>query len=144
MAYQAAQARLGDRGFLSTDITVRDLLFDRGDRHHVFPRKHLQRKGLSRAEYNQIANCVIAQPEINIAIGDTAPEIYFAQLSQQVDGGEKLYGGIVERDLLRENLIGNCLPNCLLDGHVAGYEDFLAERRRLRSFRIKTWFDVLS
>jgi hypothetical protein len=42
IAYQAAQARLGDKGFLSTDITVRDLLLNRGDKHHVFPRKHLK------------------------------------------------------------------------------------------------------
>ena len=143
-AYQAAQARLGDRGFLSTDITVRDLLLNRGDRHHVFPRKHLQKKGLSRGQYNQIANFVIAQSEINIAIGDTAPEIYFAQIAQQVDGGERRYGGIVERDRLRENLTENCLPECLLDGEVPDYDAFLAERRRLMALRIKTWFEVLS
>ena len=144
VAYQAAQARLGDRGFLSTDITVRDLLLNHGDRHHVFPRKHLQQKGLNRGRYNQIANFVIAQSEINIAIGDTAPEIYFARLAQQVQGGQRRYGGIVERERLRENLTENCLPGRLADGMVPSYDDFLAERRRLMALKIKAWFEVLS
>jgi Uncharacterized conserved protein len=69
IAYLAAQARLGDKGFLSKDITVRDLLLNRGDKHHIFPRRYLQQQGLSRGQYNQIANFVMAQSEINIAMG---------------------------------------------------------------------------
>jgi hypothetical protein len=144
VAYQAAQARLGDRGFLSTDITVRDLLLNRGDKHHVFPRKHLQRQGLSRGRYNQIANFVIAQSEINIAIGDKAPERYFAEIADQVNGGGKPYGGITDAGRLRENYAQNCLPASLLDGEVPDYDDFLAERRDLMALRIKEWFEVLS
>ena len=96
IAYLAAQARLGDRGFLSSGITVRDLLLNRGDKHHVFPRKHLQRAGMTRSSYNQIANFVMAQSEINIAIGHKAPELYFAELREQVNGGNKCYGGITD------------------------------------------------
>ena len=144
IAYQAAQARLGDKGFLSTDITVRDLLLNRGDKHHVFPRKHLQRQGLSRSRYNQIANFVISQSEINIAIGDKAPEKYFAEIADQTNGGSRRYGGITETERLRENFAQNCLPVCLLDGEVPDYDDFLAERRRLMALRIKEWFRVLS
>lgn len=144
LAYQAAQARLGDRGFLSTEITVRDLLLNRGDRHHVFPRKHLQKQGLTRGRYNQIANFVIAQSEINIAIGDKPPEIYFAEIVKQINGGKQCYGGILERDRLRENLAQNCLPVCLLNGEVPSYEDFLSERRRLMALKIKVWFERLS
>jgi len=144
IAYQAAQARLGDRGFLSTDITIRDLLLNRGDKHHVFPRKYLQQQGLSRGRYNQIANFVIAQSEINIAIGDKAPDTYFGQIVEQVNGGPKRYGGITDRELLQENFAQNCLPACLLDGEVPEYDEFLAERRRLMALRINTWFEVLS
>ena len=144
LAYQAAQARLGDRGFLSTNITVRDLLLNRGDRHHVFPRKHLQKQGLTRGRYNQIANFVIAQSEINIAIGDTPPETYFTQLMEQVNGGDQRYGGIIERARLRENLLDNCLPERLIDGDVPDYDEFLAERRDLISLKIKAWFEALS
>lgn len=144
IAYQAAQARLGDKGFLSTDITVRDLLLNRGDKHHVFPRKHLKGKGLSRGRYNQIANFVIAQSEINIAIGDKAPERYFSEIAEQVSGGQKRYGGITDPDRLRENYEQNCLPECLVRGEVPSYDGFLAERRRLMALRIKHWFEVLS
>ena len=144
IAYQAAQARLGDKGFLSTDITVRDLLLNRGDKHHVFPRRHLQKQGLSRGRYNQIANFVIAQSEINIAIGDKAPEVYFGDIAGQVTGGVKRYGGIAEPERLRENFAHNCLPASMIDGEVPEYDDFLAERRRLMALRIKEWFEVLS
>jgi hypothetical protein len=73
MCYLAAQVKLGDKGFLSRDITVRDLLLNRSDVHHVFPRNHLKAQGLSRGRYNQIANFVLAQSEINIAIGTSHP-----------------------------------------------------------------------
>jgi hypothetical protein len=147
IAYQAAQARLGDRGFLSSDITVRDLLLNRGDKHHVFPRKHLQRGGASRSSYNQIANFVMAQSEINIAIGDKAPEIYFAELLEQVNGevngGPKRYGGITDAAELRANLVMNCLPTSLLDGDPLDYDGFLVERRRLMAEKIRQWVAVL-
>ena len=68
LVYQAAQTKLGDHGFLSRDITVRDLLLNRSDVHHVYPRNHLKKQGLTRGRYNQIANFVLAQSEINIAL----------------------------------------------------------------------------
>jgi hypothetical protein len=144
IAYQAAQARLGDKGFLSTDITVRDLLLNRGDKHHVFPRKHLKKQGLSRGRYNQIANFVIAQSEINIAIGDKSPEVYFDQIKEQVNGGKRRYGGITDEITLRQNLAENCIPLSMLDEQQPDYDTFLAERRRLMGLRIKQWFEVLS
>jgi hypothetical protein len=143
IAYQAAQARLGDRGFLSAGITVRDLLLNRGDKHHVFPRKHLQRAGATRSSYNQIANFVMAQSEINIAIGDKAPEAYFTELREQVNGGPTRYGGISDPAELRANLVMNCLPTTLLHGDLPAYEDFLVERRRLMAEKIRQWVEVL-
>jgi hypothetical protein len=68
LTYKAAQAKLGDKGFLSRDITVRDLLLNRNDAHHVFPKNYLKKQGLQRGRYNQIANFVLAQSEINIAL----------------------------------------------------------------------------
>jgi hypothetical protein len=143
IAYQAAQARLGDRGFLSSGITVRDLLINRGDKHHVFPRKYLQRGGASRSSYNQIANFVMAQSEINIAIGDKAPEVYFGELRKQMNGGPKRYGGITDAEELRANLVMNCLPMSLLDGEPLDYVAFLVERRRLMAEKIRQWVAVL-
>lgn len=144
IAYQAAQVRLGNKGFLSTDITVRDLLLNRGDKHHIFPRKHLQKQGLPRGRYNQIANFVIAQSEINIAIGDKAPERYFGELVEQVAGGAKRYGGISDEATLWANLAENCVPANVLDGQPLDYERFLTERRKLMAEKIRQWFEVLS
>ena len=45
IAYQAAQVNAGDQGFLSSHITVSSLMQNQGDKHHFFPRKHLQRLG---------------------------------------------------------------------------------------------------
>ena len=143
-AFQAAQAYLGDRGFLSKAITVRDLLVNKGDRHHVFPRKYLQKQGLNPGRYNQIANFVIAQSEINIAIGDTPPVTYFGELTDQVHGGPKRYGGITDEAELRRNLGENCIPSHMLKDAVPSYDDFLDERRRLMALRIKKWFEKLS
>jgi hypothetical protein len=143
LAYKAAQVKLVDKGFLSRDITVHALLMNRSDMHHVFPRNHLKKQGLARGRYNQIANFVLAQSEINIAIGDRAPEVYFKELAQQCAGGAKKYGGITDLDEMRANLRMNCLPESLLEGTIPAYDDFLEERRKLMALRIKTWFEVL-
>ena len=143
IAFLAAQAFLGDKGFLSKAITVRDLLLHSGDKHHIFPRKYLQRLGLSRSQYNQIANLAITQSEINIAIGDTPPEKYFSELLDQANGGPIRYGGITDMETLRENFEQNALPDYLLRGHVPDYETFLKDRRQLMAQRIKKWFESL-
>jgi len=115
----------------------------RGDKHHIFPRRYLQRQGLNRGRYNQIANFVMAQSEINIAIGDKPPEVYFREIAEQVNGGPKRYGGITDPETLRQNFEENCLPTSLLDGQVPDYETFLAERRRRMALYTKHWFEVL-
>ncbi len=143
LAYQAAQVKLADKGFLSRDISVRDLILNRSDVHHVYPRNHLKKKGLSRGKYNQIANFVLAQSEINISIGDRAPEIYFKEMRDQCNGGNKKYGGITSLEELQANLRMSCLPVSLLDDQVPDYDDFLAERRKLMALKIKTWFNAL-
>ena len=143
LCYKAAQVKLNDRGFLSRDITVTDLLLNRADVHHVYPRQYLKDIGLSRGTYNQIANYVIAQSEINIAIGAKAPDIYFAELMEQCNGGVRKYGGIKDRDELLINLDMNCIPVSMLDGEIKEFGDFLAERRILMSLKIQKWFDTL-
>lgn len=143
LAFRAAQVKLGDKGFLSRDITVRDLVMNRSDVHHVYPRNYLKKQGLSRGRYNQIANFVLAQSEINIAIGDKPPERYFAELVEQCNGGGKRYGGINSLEEMRVNLRMNCLPEELLEGVVPAYGEFLETRRMLMAQKIKTWFEVL-
>ena len=142
-AFKAAQARLGDTGFLSRDIKALDLLLNRTDVHHIYPRNHLKKQQLSRGQYNQIANFALTQSEINIAIGDRAPEVYFKQLAEQCNGGPKVYGSITDIDEMRKNLRLNCVPETMLDGDVPSYPEFLRTRRRLMAARLRTWFNSL-
>jgi len=143
LVYQAAQVKLGDCGFLSRDITARDLLLNHSDVHHVYPKNHLRKQGLTRSRYNQIGNYVLAQSEINIAIGDKAPEVYFKELADQCNGGKKKYGGITDEAAMRANFRMNCLPEALLDGAIPAYDDFLDQRRKLMALKIKTYFEGL-
>lgn len=142
--YRAAQVCMGDKGFLSRDITVRDLLLNRSDVHHVYPKNFLKAKHqLSRGRYNQIANFVVAQSEINIAIGDKDPRVYFSELAAQSSGGTRKYGGISDRTEMVANLRANCLPESLLEGTIPDYEAFLRERRQLMAQKMKVWFQAL-
>lgn len=42
--FLAAQVKFNDKGFLSRDITVQDMIAQRGDIHHIFPREYLKMK----------------------------------------------------------------------------------------------------
>lgn len=143
LVYQAAQVKLGDKGFLSRDITVLDLILNRCDVHHVYPKRFLKSQGLARGRYNQIANFVLAQSEINIAIGDKPPTTYFKELMEQCNGGRRKFGGITDERELRTNLRMNSLPDSLIDGTIPEYDDFLEQRRRLMALKIRSWFESL-
>jgi hypothetical protein len=143
LCYQAAQAKLGDKGFLSRDIKVTDLLLNRADVHHVYPRQYLKGQNLTKGTYNQIANYVVAQSEINIAIGSKAPIDYFKELAEQCNGGTKKYGGITDKAEMVVNLAMNCIPASTLDGDIKDFSAFLEERRKLMALKIRDWFEVL-
>ncbi|NNN20969.1 MAG: DUF262 domain-containing protein [Acidimicrobiales bacterium] len=143
IAFKAAQVKLGDKGFLSRDITVQDLLMNRGDWHHIFPREYLKKQNLARGRYNQIANFALTQSEINIAIGMKSPNDYFEELNKQCNGGEKKYGGITDENELRSNLKVSCIPEEMLDGDIPAYDDFLEIRRTHMALKIKVWFESL-
>ena len=104
---------------------------NRSDMHHVYPKKHLKTQGLARGRYNQIANFVLAQSEINIVIGDKPPEKYFKDLIEQCDGGKKKYGGITDIKLMRANLKAHCIPEAMIKGEIPTFSIFLEERRKL-------------
>ena len=75
--FLASQVKANDRGFLSKDVLVSDLISLRGDIHHLFPKDYLKKNGLDRGKYNQIANYVYMQSEINIKVGNKPPKDYF-------------------------------------------------------------------
>jgi len=142
-AFQAAQIKLSDKGFLSRDISVRELIEVKSDVHHLFPRDYLKKKGFTRGLYNQVANYVITQNEINIAIGNKEPADYFSKLLDQCQGGPKLYGNITDLNELKENYQMNCIPEGMENMNVENYQEFLVERRKLMAQKIKEYFKSL-
>jgi len=140
LVYQAAQVKHTDKGFLSRDITAMDLLLNRVDVHHLFPRQYLKDKGLQRGRYNQIANYALAQSEINIAVGAKAPKIYFSELLEQCNGGKKKYGGITDLNELKENLREQAIPEGIFNDLADDYDQFLIERRKLMAAKLKDYF----
>ena len=141
--FQAAQVKANDKGFLSRDITVRELLEIKSDVHHVFPRDYLKRHGAKSGQYNQIANYAVAQSEINIAIGNKEPRVYFGELFEQCRGGTKKYGNITNMDELRANLRMHCIPESVREMTAEDYPAFLVARRKLMAQKLKAYFESL-
>lgn len=140
--FLAAQVKMNDKGFLSKDITVQDLISLKGDVHHIYPKNYLKKLGYNRGAYNQIANYVMAQSEINIAIGDKEPIKYFSELKEQCNGGKIKYGAIQDINVLKQNLEMHCIPLEILEKNFE-YEEFLKERRKLMAMKIKNYFNSL-
>lgn len=139
----AAQIKTNDRGFLSTDITVGNMISHRGDIHHLFPREYLKANGFERGDYNQIANFVYAQSEINIKVGKKSPKEYMGEVIKQTQGSKLKYGGILDRETLTENLQQNCIPDGFEKMELGDYERFLKERRKLMAKKIKEYYHSL-
>ena len=140
----ASQVKKNSRGFLSTDITVRNMLSGLGDIHHIYPRSYLKTKfNMPKATYNQVANYVYTEQPINLAIGNTPPHTYFKELKEQCDTREPKYGGIYDLSNLRKNLAENAIPDSVLDGRKLDYKKFLASRRKLIANSIRDYYKSL-
>lgn len=138
--FLASQVKTNDRGFLSTDVTVSDLVSIKGDIHHLFPRDFLKKNGLERGKYNQIANYVYMQSEINIKVGNKAPKDYFSNVIFDIQNGKPLVSGIENMNDLFQNLKDNCIPQSIINSEFADYDNFLLERRKLMAEKIKNYY----
>ncbi len=138
--FLAAQIKNGDKGFLSKDINIETLLEHRGDIHHIFPKAYLKQNGLTRGKYNQIANYVYMQSEINIKVGKKPPKVYMNEVLEQVKNNEFVYGAITSEADLENNLAMNCIPKTIFDMTIDDYETFLASRRALMVEKIKDYY----
>lgn len=138
--FLASQVKTNDRGFLSTDVTVSDLVSIKGDIHHLFPRDFLKKNGLERGKYNQIANYVYMQSEINIKVGNKAPKDYFSNVIFDIQNGKPLVSGIENMHDLFQNLKDNCIPQSIINSEFADYDNFLFERRKLMAEKIKNYY----
>jgi hypothetical protein len=141
--YLAAQVRASDKGFLSRDITVQDLITHKGDVHHLFPKNYLKKQGFLRGKYNQIANYVVMQSEINIAIGDRAPADYFKELDTQCRTRCTKYGAVIDSEEMKANFAQHCIPDGMDHVTAVQFEPFLQERRYLMAAKIRTYYEGL-
>lgn len=134
LTFLASQVKANDKGFLSKDISVRELIEHRGDIHHLFPKDYLKKNGLNKGQYNQIANYVYMQSEINIKIGNKSPKDYFELIKQQS------ISGISNEQEFLENLKVNCIPPEIIQMNIEDYQDFLSLRRKLMAQKIKEYY----
>ena len=141
--FLASQVKGNDKGFLASDHTVQNLLEGFSHIHHVFPRNYLKKTGLARSRYNQIANYVVMQGEINIAIGDQPPSTYFRELRRQCENGTSRYGGITKADQLRANMEAHCIPQGMDEVGIDDYNGFLQRRRFLMAGKIRDYYKRL-
>ena len=145
LVYLMAQVKKGARGFLSSQINVQSLIEQRGDIHHIFPKKYLQKNGVNnRKDYNQIANYVYTQSEINIKIKDDAPCTYMGKMKLQVEGQGTFYGSITTQEDLEKNLAENCVPVEFMDMDIFDFPVFLDQRRTLMAKYIRSYYENLT
>ena len=139
--YLMAQVHSHDKGFLSKDISIEALIANRGDIHHLFPQKYLQNNGHNlRNDYNQIANYVMTQSEINIRIKDDAPNVYMKKVLDQIDNQDPYIGAITTKEGLEESFKQNCIPEEFVNYTVENYFEFLQQRRYLMAQKIKEYY----
>ena len=138
--YLVAQVKAHDRGFLSAQVDVESMLENRGDIHHLFPKNYLTKHSIPQAQYNQIANYVFLQQEINIKIGDKAPDAYMKGVYEQCCTKQPVYGCITDEDELRRNLTQNCIPDGFESMSIGDYDRFLEERRKLMAQKIRNYY----
>jgi len=147
--FLAAQVKANDRGFLSKDVLVGDLISLRGDIHHLFPKdylknpENLKNNGLDRSKYNQIANYVYMQSEINIKVGKKSPKDYFEIITTQMQDNNKQVSGISTYEELLDNLQMNAVPTDIMQMSFDDYNDFLTARRKLMATKIKGYYHSL-
>ncbi len=138
--FLASQVKANDRGFLSKDVSVSDLISLRGDIHHLFPKDYLKKNGLDRSKYNQIANYVFMQSEINIKVGNKPPKEYFDLIKNQMIENNRLVSGLSTEKELLDNLRMNCIPVELMEMTISDYQDFLSLRRKLMANKMKEYY----
>lgn len=139
--YLESQIHDADDALFTCGYKVNDLITVIGDVHHIFPKKYLIKNGVNeKSKYNQIANYTYLDTQVNKAVRDDSPNIYFSKVFEQCETGIAVYGNITDKALLLKNLQQNCIPETILQMEHTNYEEFLAERRKLMAKKIKKYY----
>ena len=139
--FLAAQVHLNCNSLLMNGIKVSDLITVAGDIHHIFPRAYLKKNGIdSKTKYNQVANYIYLDTQVNKAISDDAPCNYFSKAFMQCETKAIELGNICNLSQLNENLQENCIPLSVKNMDASSYEEFLTERRKLMASMMKRYY----
>lgn len=142
--FVAAQINLNCNSMLMNGTKVSDLITISGDVHHIFPRAYLKSNGVdNKTKYNQVANYIYLDTQVNKAISDDAPCVYFTKAKQQCETKEIVLGNISDAELLESNLAENCIPSNIDSMDVSAYDDFLRERRKMMAALIERYYKGL-
>jgi hypothetical protein len=141
-----AQIYFNNNALFSNSVTVEQLVKIKGDIHHIFPKNYLQKEGLVRSDYNQIANFVYLQQEVNIKIGDKPPKQYFNRAMDQCNDkslSDGSIGEITDKTTLMKNLEENAIPTDIFKMDINNYDKFLKKRRKLMAKKIEDYYKSL-
>lgn len=142
--FLASQVTGRARGFLSKSITVATMHEQSGDIHHIVPKNYLVKAGFTdRSDYNQVANYVLTETAINIAISDAPPEEYMDLLDSQIATGVLDLGELTRQEELERNLAENAIPSDLGRVNAGNYHEFIAARRQLMAQAIRDYYHSL-
>ena len=141
--YLAAQVNSNTVAFLSKSMKISTLIEQRGDVHHIFPKKYLMNNGYSQKAYNQVANFVFTEQATNIKVGMLTPKEYLDKVKAQIQAGTNGISTLDSDSSLQENLINNDIPGIIEEASHLVYEDFLEERRRLMANKLKNYYSQL-
>ena len=140
----AAQDYLKCNSFLQRGTTVTDLISISGDVHHIFPKAYLKKNGVdAKGSYNQIANYTYLDTQVNKAIGEDAPNIYFERIRKQCETKKLEIGNISAIEDLKQNLAENAVPEAAMTMTVDDYDLFLQQRRVLMAKMVEKYYKAL-
>ena len=142
--FLAAQINLNCNSMLMNGTKISDLISISGDVHHIFPRAYLKNNGVdSKVKYNQVANYIYLDTQVNKSISDDAPCVYFSKVKAQCEGGDIEFGNISDTELLVKNLEENCIPADIAEMDVSRYDEFLLQRRKMMAKLIEKYYKNL-
>lgn len=140
----AAQINRNCNSLLMNGIKIADLITISGDVHHIFPKAYLKSNGIdSKTKYNQVANYTYLDTQVNKAISNDAPSVYFTKVKQQCEDKQIQLGNISDKTLLAENLAENCIPSNIDTMDISSYDDFLVKRRKMMASLIEKYYKEL-
>lgn len=142
--FLAAQDYMKSNSMLMKGTMISDLITISGDVHHIFPKAYLKKNGVdAKGRYNQVANYTYLDTQVNKAISDDAPCVYFGTILEQCKTKNPQIGNISDEDELYKNLAENAIPAEVVHMSIDDYDTFLVARRKMMAEMIEKYYKSL-